>query len=276
MRINSKKKLDKLSLYLRKIIIDIFLIGQKNRVGGHIGGAFSLVEILRVIYLNFARNSASNDKWKFRDRIILSKGHGCLALYAILFYKGYIKKKDIKNYGKKNSLLGGHPEHFINGVEASTGSLGHGFPIGVGMALAAKLNRRKNNVIIILGDGELNEGSNWEAAMTASKHKLNNLIILVDYNKYQSYGKVDEVSNLNSIKEKFASFGFYVQEVNGHDIEKLKNSLQNTKKNKQKPSAIICHTIKGKGLEEAENNPEWHYVKKIDEHKIQEIYGKLN
>jgi len=275
MIISNKNKLDRLSLKLRKIIIDIFLIGQKKGIGGHIGGAFSLVEILRVLYINFAKNRPSNPKWHNRDRIIFSKGHGCLALYAILFYKGFIKKKTIEAYGKKNSILGGHPEHFINGVEASTGSLGHGLPISVGIAIAMKIKKRNNKVIVIVGDGELNEGSNWEAAMTASKHKLNNLIVIVDFNKYQSYGKLKDISILNSLKKKFESFGFYANEVDGHDVKKLKKILDNSKKAKKKPSAIICHTIKGKGLEEAENNPEWHYVKKIRENTIYEIYDKL-
>lgn len=275
MKIRNKNKLDKLSLKLRKIIIDLFLIGQKKGIGGHIGGAFSLVEILRVLYFNFAKNKPYSSKWINRDRVIFSKGHGCLALYAILFYKGFIKKKAIQNYGKKNSILGGHPEHYINGVEASTGSLGHGFPIGVGIALASKIKKRKNKVVVVVGDGELNEGSNWEAAMTATKYKLNNLIIIIDYNRYQSYGKLNDISNLNSIKKKFVSFGFYTQEVNGHDIKKLQTTFNNSKKSKLKPSAIICHTIKGKGLKEAENNPEWHYVKKLDQDKIDGIYNKL-
>ena len=275
MTIKNQIKLDKLSIKLRKIIIDIFLIGQKRGIGGHVGGAFSLVEILRVIYNNFARNNPANSKWENRDRIILSKGHGCLALYAILYYKGYIKKKTIQDYGKKYSLLGGHPEHFINGVEASTGSLGHGLPIGVGIALATKIKKKNNRVIIVVGDGELNEGSNWEAAMTATKHKLDNLLVVVDFNRFQSYGKLDDISNLNSLKKKFLSFGFNTKEVNGHDIKKIKQTLDNAKNSKHKPTAIICHTIKGKGLEEAENNPEWHYVKKLDENTINKIYTKL-
>ena len=267
--------LDDRSINIRKHILEIFAIGQESGVGGHLGGAFSLVEILRVIYDDFAKHKVTNPNWELRDRIILSKGHGCLALYAILYDKGYLSKKQFLSYGKKNTILSGHPEHFINGVEASTGSLGHGLPIGVGMALASKIKKRKNKVIVIVGDGELNEGSNWEAAMTASKHSLKNLIVLVDYNKYQSYGKIEEVSGLYPLKDKFQSFGFQTQEIDGHNIKQIKKALNKTLKLKNKPSAIICHTIKGKGYKEAENNPDWHYKKNVNLEEIKKIYSRL-
>ena len=184
-------------------------------------------------------------------------------------------KKIFFSYGKKFSLLGGHPEHHLKGVEASTGSLGHGLPIGLGIALAAKLKKKKYRSIIIVGDGELNEGSNWEAAITASKYLLNNLIVIVDHNKYQSYGKVKDVSGLDNLKSKFKSFGFNVKKIDGHNISKLKNTLSKTKYIKNKPTAIICDTVKGKGYSEAENNPNWHYAKNINSTDIQKILTEL-
>jgi transketolase len=269
------KKLDTRSKYLRKLIIDLFVLGQKSGGGGHFGGAFSLVEILRVIYDEFAKFKPNFPKWDNRDRIILSKGHGCLALYAILYDKGFLKKKEFLSYGKQFSILGGHPEHHIKGVEASTGSLGHGFPIGVGISLAAKMRKKNFKTIIIVGDGELNEGSNWEAAMTAEKHSLNNLIILIDYNKFQSYGYLKKVSGLNTLDKKFKSFGFKTQEIDGHNLNQIRRALKNSFKEKKKPNVIICNTIKGKGYLEAENNPAWHYVKKVSPEVAKKILEKI-
>ena len=241
-------KLDQRSKKLRKLI----LLCLKNKKGGHIGSAMSLVEILRVIYENFIKKKKSN--------FILSKGHGCLALYAILYEHGYIKKKDLVDAGKFNSILGGHPEHDkIKGVEISTGSLGHGLPIGVGMAIASKIKKEKRNIFVVCGDGEINEGSIWEALLSASKHKLNNLILLIDYNKLQSYGKTKEILNLEPLTKKFKSFNFKTYNINGHDVSEIKTTLKKCLKNKISPSAIICHTIKGKGLPIAENNPSWHH-----------------
>jgi len=253
-----KNKFDKRSKYLRSLIVRC-LIGS-NR--GHMGSAMSLVEIFRVLYDHIIKFDPKKPKLENRDRVILSKGHGCLALYAILADKKFINLKELDNVSSFNSSLGGHPEApKIKGVEASTGALGHGFPIAVGMALAAKLKKQKNKVFVILGDGEINEGSNWEAALSASKHKLNNLKVILDYNKIQSYGFVKEVLNLEPIKEKWKSFGFNVSEIDGHNVNKLKNNFKRFYKdnNSNKPSITICHTIKGAGFPFAENNPYWHH-----------------
>ena len=211
-----------------------------------------------------------------RDRFILSKGHGCLAQYVILADKGFFNENELTKFCHLNSILGGHPEYGkIPGVEASTGSLGHGISIGVGMALASRLQNRKNKVIVIVGDGETNEGSVWEAAMSASKHKLSNLIIVIDYNKIQSYSFVSDVLNSEPMFEKWLNFGFAVDEINGHDINSIRNYFLNIPKNINKPSALICHTIKGKGFPFAENNPNWHHKTNLSDADIKMMYDLI-
>jgi transketolase len=173
--------------------------------------------------------------------------------------------------------LGGHPEfNKINGVEASTGSLGHGLPIAVGMSIAAKIKKSKHKVIVVTGDGEMNEGSNWEAAMTASKHKLSNLTLIIDYNKIQSYGYTKDVLDLEPLKKKLTSFGFACKEVDGHNVEKLKKIFKKLPFNFKKPSAIICHTIKGKGVIYAEGKPEWHHKSKLSKQDIEKMYESID
>ena len=172
--------------------------------------------------------------------------------------------------------MGGHPEYKkIPGVEASTGALGHGMAIGVGMACASKILDNKNKIIVLLGDGEINEGSIWESAMSASKHKLNNLTVLIDYNKIQSYGFVKDVLNLEPLKMKWESFGFNVSEINGHDKIEILKALQNKEEYKDQPKAIICHTIKGKGFAFAENNPSWHHKSNLSQEDINKMYESL-
>ena len=233
--------------------------------GGHVGAAMSLVEIMVVIYKRISNINLKNYKNQNRDRIILSKGHGCLVLYSILYECKILSKRTLNSYSKPGSILAGHPEHFIPGVEASTGSLGHGLPISVGLAISAKLKNEKFKTIVIVGDGELNEGSNWEAMMMASKYKLNNLLLIIDYNKIQSYGFNKDILDLEPLKDKIKSFGFYTQEVDGHNLNKIEKKIRSCFNNKSKPSALICHTIKGKGIKVAENNPEWHYVKNLNQ-----------
>ena len=264
-----KIKLDRRSKYLRQLIVKALIGGGR----GHMGSAMSLVEILRVLYDEFIKFEPKKPNNKNRDRLILSKGHGCLALYAILADKNFIKIKDLEAASTFDSILGGHPESFkVPGVEFSTGALGHGFPVAVGMAIAAKLKKEKHKIFAILGDGEINEGSIWEAALSASKHKLNNLKVLLDYNKIQSYGFVKNVLDLEPIKKKWESFGFDVSELNGHNIVELKNNLKKfLKYKKNKPSITICHTIKGKGFYFAENNPMWHHKNSFTEDEINKL-----
>lgn len=268
-----KIKLDKRSKYLRKLILDCLIGGNR----GHMGSAMSLVEILRVLYDKIAKTYPKKPLHKNRDRIILSKGHGCLALYSILADKKFIKLKILKSSSKFNSILGGHPEFKkVPGVEASTGALGHGFPIAVGAALAAKIKKKNTKIYVIMGDGEINEGSVWETAMIASKHRLSNLKVIIDYNKIQSYGFVKEVLDLEPLKEKWKSFGFEVSEVNGHDTKQLyMNFLKFKSKKDNKPSITICHTVKGKGFYFAENNPKWHHKNSFTSEEIVELNNCL-
>ena len=264
IKLSESIKLDERSIYLRKLI----LMCLENEKRGHVGSAMSLVEILRVLYDNYIK--------KNKSKFILSKGHGCLALYALLYDKGYIKKSDLISVGKFDSILGGHPEHDkINGVEISTGALGHGLPIAVGMAIGGKLKRRKTKYFVVCGDGELNEGSVWESLLSASKHRLNNLILLIDYNKLQSYGHINEILNLEPLAKKFKSFNFNVNEVNGHDIEQINNSLKKAIKIKYEPTVIICHTVKGKGIKVAEGNPFWHHKSNLSDKDLKDIKNSL-
>ena len=262
-------KLDQRSKALRKLIVRSLIGGGK----GHMGAAMSLVEILRVLYDDMINFDPKKPLLSERDRVVLSKGHGCLALYAILVDKGFFPANELDTTSQVDSILGGHPEHaHVPGVEASTGALGHGFPISVGMALAAKIKKQKHKVYTIVGDGEINEGSVWEAALSASKHNLSNLKVLVDYNKIQSYDFVKNVSKLEPIVDKWKSFGFDVSEVNGHDIKELKKNLELfVNKANSKSSVTICHTIKGKGFYFAENNPEWHYRRSFSKEEIKKL-----
>lgn len=269
----SKAKLDDKSLELRSSVILTAAAGGR----GHIGPALSLLEILRVLYDDILKYDPKNPRWQERDRFILSKGHGCLALYAVLAEKGFFDKSLLNTYCKFDSILGGHPEYGkVPGVEASTGSLGHGLSIAVGMALAAKINQKKHTIYVAIGDGESTEGSNWEAAMHAAKHHLDNLVLIVDYNKQASYGSTFEIVDLEPFCDKWKAFGFAVKEVDGHDTALLKAALQSVPFEKNKPSALICHTVKGRGLPEAENNPSWHHKAKITMEEAERLLKSLS
>jgi transketolase len=264
--------LDGRSLALRRMIIDTLVSAGR----GHPGPALSLVEILRVLYDDILRIRPEDPAWNGRDRLILSKGHGCLALYAVLADKGFFPKDELKRFCRFGSFLGGHPEAGkIPGVEASTGALGHGLPIGVGMALAARLQKRDSRVFVVTGDGELNEGSMWEAAMSASKNRLDALTAIVDYNKLQSYGSVDSVQPLEPLADKWRAFGFAVAEVNGHNVVALQKVLSCLPLEVGKPSVVIAHTIKGKGVPVAENNPQWHHKNKLSADELASVSAAL-
>lgn len=262
-------KNNSISLELRELILD--MVAAHNR--GHIGSAMSLVELLWTLY-DTVNISPKNLNHLNRDRIILSKGHGCLALYAVLIKKGFINKSEIRRFCHFDGILGGHPERKkVPGVEASTGSLGHGLGIGVGMAIASKINNLKNKVYVILGDGEINEGSVWESALSANKHKLNNLIVIIDHNKMQSYGPNKDVLDLAPLKEKWTSFGFNVQKFDAHNLSEIKKKIK--KISNSKPNLFISNSIKGKGLKIAENNPLWHHKNNLDKTEIQKLKGLI-
>jgi len=264
--------LDDRSKELRKMVIQ--MIESDRR--GHIGPALSLIEIIRVLYDSFLKYDSTNPYWSERDRFILSKGHGCLALYAVLADKGFFSKDILSDFCSIDSPLGGHPERRkAPGIEATTGALGHGLPMGVGMALASKIRKEKFRVVVMVGDGEINEGSVWEAAMSASKHQLSNLIVMIDYNKLQSYGPTKEVLDLEPLAEKWSSFGFEVEEIDGHDINALIELTERLPLNNRKPTAIICHTIKGKGISFAEGKAEWHHKSGLKPEEIKALYDCL-
>jgi len=265
-------RLDARSIELRRTIVRILDSSRR----GHLGAAFSLVEILRVLYDDVLRYDVQNPRWKDRDRCILSKGHGCLALYVILAEKGFFPEAELWKFCQSRGILGGHPEASkIPGVEASTGSLGHGLSIGIGFALNGRHEKAEYRTFVIIGDGESNEGSIWEAALCAGKHRLDNLVVLVDYNKYQSYASTAEVQDLEPILDKWRSFGFAVVNVDGHDVDELQSVLSEVPLESGKPSAIICHTVKGKGIPFAENNMEWHHKSRMSDEEIQILFVAL-
>jgi transketolase len=263
--------LDERSKALRRTIIRTLEAGQR----GHVGAAFSLVEILRVLYDDVMRYDASNPRWPGRDRFVLSKGHGCLALYAILAEKGFFPEAELWKFCKSDGLLGGHPEHHIPGVEASTGSLGHGMSIALGFALNARYERAAHRTFVVIGDGESNEGSIWEAALSAGKHRLSNFVVLTDYNKHQSYGATAEVQDLEPLADKWRAFGFAAVDVNGHDVAALRTVLSAVPLDQSKPTAVICHTVKGKGIAFAENNMAWHHQNKVTPQDAERLLAAL-
>lgn len=243
---------------------------------GHIGPAFSILEILRALYGHVLIKAPLQPKNLERDVFILSKGHGVLALYVVLAEQGYFDKKELKEFCKFGSRLGGHPESgSLPGIEFSTGSLGHGLPVGVGIALAAKLSSLdQKRIYILVGDGELNEGSNWESMLHATKHKLNNLCLIVDYNKMQAFGHSGDVLPMFELGMKLSAFGFTVEEVSGHSIKDLTNILDFPVLG-DKPRAVIAHTVKGKGINKLENSKEWHHKAKIQALEIQELLESI-
>ncbi len=275
MRMNEPKTasptLDWRSIELRRRIVQVLIRGGR----GHLGTALSPIEIIRELYDSVLRYDPNNPKWAQRDRFILSKGHGCIALYVLLQEKGFFPEEELWKFCKFDGILGGHPDPKVPGIEVSTGSLGHGLPIGVGMAVNAKYEKASHRVFVLLGDGECDEGSVWEAAMSAAKHKLDNLVVMVDYNKQQSYSSTYEVLDLEPFADKWRSFGFNCREVDGHDVAALQQVLACAPFECAKPSAIICHTVKGKGIAFAENNLKWHHKSSVKESEVVELLKAL-
>ena len=257
--------LDDKSRLLRTLVLDALEGGGR----GHLASALSLVEIVRVLYDEILIHEPSIPLLPDRDRFILSKGHGCLGLFAVMADQGYFSKELLQTFCSFDSQLGGHPEKLtLPGIEFSTGSLGHGFSVGVGIAMAARLRNENWRTYILMGDGELNEGAVWEAAMHAAQHKLDSLTVIVDYNQMQASGTSDLIVSLDSLRDKFISFGFAVSEVNGHDISDLAIHLKKQPIINGKPKAIIAHTIKGKGIISSETSSVWHHKAKITKEEI--------
>lgn len=263
-------RLDEESLRLRRLVLRALAAADK----GHIGSALSLIEIFRVLYRNIAKNDPKNPTWAARDRVILSKGHGCLALYAVLADCGYFSADTLDTFCSRGSPLGGHPErHLGMGIEASTGALGHGLPFAVGIAITHKWVGDGVRVFAVVGDGELNEGSNWEALMIASKHQLNNLTVIVDRNGEQIYGATERVLPMEPLRAKFESFGAHVLDTDGHDVASLVDAFQVPQGTEgRRPRVVICRTIKGCGLSFAEGDPSWHYKRALGREVIEGMH----
>ncbi len=225
----------------------------------HIASALSICDIVAVLYGQVLNVDPTEPKALTRDRFLLSKGHACVAVYAALAECGFIARGDLKTYGQDSSVLMNHISHKVAGVEFSTGSLGHGLPFGVGKALAAKRMGAAWKTFVLLGDGELGEGSNWEALLFAAHHGLENLVAVIDYNKLQSLTTVDQTLRIEPLADKFTAFGWCVREVDGHDHAALASALGSTPWTAGKPSMLIAHTTKGKGVSDMENTVKWHY-----------------
>jgi transketolase len=244
----------------KDIRIDILNMLYKAKES-HIGSSFSIVDLLVALYFKYLSVSFDNPTDKKRDRFILSKGHGCPALYAVLKHKGFLNKHICNNFGCDAGTIGTHPaRNPTNGIEASTGSLGHGLSIGTGMALAAKHDNLNYKTFVLMSDGEVQSGFIWEAALFAGNKKLDNLIGIVDYNKIQALGNVKDISDLEPLKDKWASFGWEATEIDGHSFSEICSAFEKLPFKKGKPSVIIAHTIKGKGISFMENKLLWHYT----------------
>jgi transketolase len=226
----------------------------------HLGSALSCVDILVAAYWKVLKIAADKPKDPLRDRLILSKGHAATALYATLAARGFFPAQWLDTFAQQGSPLAEQPAPgCAPGVELATGSLGHGLPVGIGMALAGRIQGQKYRLFVVMSDGECNEGTVWEAAMFAPNQKLDNIAIVIDYNKWQATGRSNEIMALNSLRDKFAAFGWSAAEVNGHDIGALADALSNIPNGSGKPVAIVAHTIKGKGVSFMEDDNNWHY-----------------
>ncbi len=226
---------------------------------GHPGGAFSAIDMLVALYFKVLNIDPKKPRDEKRDRFILSKGHASIALYTVLFLKKFFNVKTLLSFRQDHSLLGGHPDmRKVPGVEMSTGSLGHGLSVGCGMAYAAKMDQKKYRTFVLMGDGETQEGSVWEAAMFAAHYQLDNLIAIVDRNKIQIDGFTEKVMSLEPYAAKWKSFGWEVREVDGHSFSGILKTFKKLPFKKGKPSLVISNTVKGKGISFMENNPEWH------------------
>jgi transketolase len=240
----------------------------------HVGSALSVVDLLAVLYGDVLRVDPSRPAWPNRDRFILSKGHAAAALYAVLAETGFFDREWLNTYCQDGAPLGGHVTHNVPGVEVSSGSLGHGLSLGAGMALAGKRNGQRFRVFVLMSDGECDEGSVWEAALFAPQHNLENLIAIIDYNKLQALGKIEEVLDLAPLADKWRAFRWAVQEIDGHDHRQIASVLGQVPLARGRPSLIIAHTVKGKGISFMENKVEWHYKSPNDEQLAQAL-GEL-
>ena len=254
-----QEKLARLSETARRIREGI-LTGVYHAGSGHPGGSLSIADVLAYLYFEEMRVDPKNPKWEDRDRFLLSAGHKCMVQYAVLAEKGYFDKEVLDTYGSLHTHIPGHPDmHKLPGVEANTGALGHGLSIATGMALGLRSQGKDSRVFVVMGDGELAEGSNWEAAAAAAHHKVDNLVLFVDFNGLQISGPVDQVMNFTPIADHFKAFGWAVKDIDGNNMEEVVDTLDNLPLEKGKPTLIVAHTVKSKGISFAENKAGYHY-----------------
>ena len=253
---NNEVRLEEIATEMRCVMMEM---GYSSGTSSHFGGSLSMVEILTTLYERVLKYKINDTRWDDRDRFILSKGHGVLGFYAALYVFGLIGKSQIKSYQQNESEFIAHPIMDLDyGIESSNGSLGHGLSLGAGVALAAKLKSKDFKTYVMLGDGECNEGSVWEAVMFASHHKLNNLIAIVDRNSMQNDGHSKDIMNFHSFDEIWRAFGWNVKSIDGHDFQALEDGLI-PEENIDKPTVVIANTVKGKGISFMENVPAWHH-----------------
>lgn len=263
---NEQHELECKALAARKNILRMIKAGG----AGHVGGAMSIVDTITGLYFKVMKYDAKNPKWEGRDRFILSAGHKCLAVYSVLAEAKFFDKEILDTYGSLGAKIPGHPDmHKLPGIECNTGALGHGLSIAVGMALGLKKDVDSNKVFVAMGDGELAEGSNWEAAAAASHHKLDNLMVFVDRNKLQISGPTTEVMTFEPLEDRWASFGFEVITIDGHDMKAIVETAMNMPAAPGKPTCIILDTTKAKGLSFAEGKLDYHYWKSNPEEMAQ-------
>lgn len=237
----------------------------------HIGGALSMVDILSVLYSSVLKYDSSDPHWSERDRFILSKGHSCVSFYSTLALCGFFPLEELGEYGNNGSRILSHTTHYVPGIELSAGSLGHGFPVACGVALAAKRKKESYRTFVLVGDGEMDEGSNWEALLFAAHFELDNLCLIIDYNKIQSLGATNDVLKLEPLKSKLEAFNWNVLQINGHNHDEILQAFTNAAEVKKKPTVIIADTIKGKGVSFMENQLLWHYKSPSEEQYNQAI-----
>ena len=249
------KRLEEMSSRLRKKVLK--MIGRFGY--GHVGGSMSIAEIVSVLYFHEMRTDPHNPKWDDRDRFVLSKGHGCFTQYVALAELGIIPEEDLLRPYQVDSPLQGHPElNTCPGIEMSTGALGQGLSAGIGMALGGRLKKKDFRVYVLLGDGELNEGQVWEAAMLAPKYQLNNLVAIIDHNQHALSGRTREIMPLEPLTDKWIAFGWHVIQVDGHKVDQLMNALDKARETREKPTVIIAQTVKARGISFLEDKSESH------------------
>lgn len=269
-RITSKGQLDQLAKEFHYIITDIIC----RAGGGHIGGTLSLVEIIITLYFRIMNIKPDNPRWENRDRFVLSKGHAGPTLYTALAYRGYFSKDVLLTLNANGTKLPSHVDQVITpGVDQTAGSLGQGLSCAVGIALANRLRKKTNRVFCVIGDGESQEGQIWEAAMFAAQHRLDNLVVITDFNKMQIDAKVEEIISLEPLVDKWRAFGWEVFEMNGHDWDEIYDTLNKAIKVKDKPSMIVAHTVKARGNLCYENRVECHFISIPDENERKRVIG---